>query len=147
MRKKGAFDIQNYLITFIFFIGIMATFGTVAYQLGQSYKTIGGSEVDDTDFQATYNQLGEIETQTKDLEDKLTETQTGTKTADTQFLGDALNSLKLIIPSMAASTSMIISMAGTLGIPPIWMTIFSLAIVIMILTVILYMIFKSRGTS
>lgn len=145
MNKRAAFDIQNYLVTFLIFVGIMITFGTVAFEMGTSYQTIGGSEVSE-EFSKTYDQLDIIQAETEELEDKLVETTTGTEDADSQFLGDALNSLKLIVPSLTASTSMIGSMATTIGIPVIWQTIFTLVLIIMILTVILYMIFKSRGT-
>jgi len=146
MKTRAAFDIQNYLVTVLLFMGIMVTFGTVAYNMGQNYETIGGSEIS-SEFKDTYNNLNIIESETAELQDKLVETQTGTDDADSQFLGDALNSLKLIIPSLTASTTMIREMSTSIGIPVLWQRIFTLILIIMILTVILYMIFKSRGTN
>ncbi len=146
LHKRAAFDIQNYIVTFLIFTGIMVTFGTVAYNMGQNYQTIGGATVS-ADFKNTYDHLSTIEGETKQLQDKLVETQTGTEDADASFLGDALNSLKLIIPSMSTGVTVIGDMAWTLEIPPFWMRIFTTVLLVMILTVILYMIFKSRGTS
>lgn len=142
--KKAGFDIQNYLITFLLFVGVMITFSTIAVEMGNNYQTIGGATVDE-DFVTTYEQLGEITSTTEDIEDKVVETTTGTSDASSQFLGDALNSLKLIVPSMSASRTMIEAMAIKMGVPPIWMQIATTALIIMIMTTIIFMIFKSTG--
>lgn len=144
MNKKGSFDIQNYLISILLVIGIMVTFGTSAVNMGDNYETIGGGQVDPA-FIDTYNKLDEIEDETDKIQQKVLETDTGTTDADSQFLGDALNSLKLIVPSMTASLSMISSMAVQLGVPLIWQRLAFSILIVMIVTTIIFMVFKSTG--
>jgi len=144
--KRAGFDIQNYIVTILLVMGILVTLGVTATHLGSKYQVIDGKTVSN-EFENTYNKLSTIEDTTQSLENKLVNTTTGTSDADSQFLGDALNSLKIIIPTMSVTGEMIGDMTKTLQIPVLWQRIFTTVLVVMILTVIMYMIFKSRGTT
>ena len=77
------FDIQNYMITFLLVVGVMVTFGTVAYNLGQDYDSMGGATVDG-DFKETYNKLDMLEDRTDEMREKIEEVET--EEADSRHL-------------------------------------------------------------
>lgn len=143
-NKKGGFDIQNFLVTFLLFSGILVTFGTFAYQLGQDYSSISNATIS-TEFADTYDKIDTISGETKDIQDKLEQSDVGDEASDTQFLGGALQSVKITFTALGTSNEMISNMGTALGIPAIWISIASLILIIMLITVILFMIFKSRG--
>ena len=147
MNKKGAaFDIQNYIITILLVIGVLVTFGTVAYDLGQTYNPLGGGVVNES-FKATYDHIAEIKETTDELQEKIEQADTGDAGADAQFFGDVLNSVKIIIPTMGVGLAMVTDFTVALHIPAIWQTIAMTGLVVMIITVIIFMLLKSRGTS
>lgn len=144
MDKKGEFDLQNFMITLVLFIGITVTFGFVASDMSESYEPLTGNTVS-SEFTDTYNQLSELEGSTKDIQEKITDTNTGSLDAATEFFGDALNSIKLIGKSMSTSKTMINSMSTTIGVPNLWNRIFTMLLVLLVLSVIIFMIFRYRG--
>ena len=146
MKKRAGFDIQNYIITLLLVMGILVTFGTVAYDMGQTYEPAGGAVVNES-FRSTYNHLQEIKETTDELQEKIEQADTGDASADTQFFGDVLNSVKIIIPTMGVGLAMVTDFTRALNIPAIWGTIAMTALVVMIITVIIFMLLKSRGTN
>jgi len=145
-KKAAAFDIQNYIITILLVIGVLVTFGTLSYDLGQTYEPAGGAVVNES-FKATYDHISEIKETTDELQEKIEQADTGDASADTQFFGDVLNSVKIIIPTMGVGLAMVTDFTVALHIPAIWQTIAMTGLVVMIITVIIFMLLKSRGTS
>lgn len=143
LNKKAEFDLQSFLVTFVFFIGIMVTFGLAAVNVGNTYQPLTNNTVDST-FAGTYNKLSSLESKTQEIQAKVENTQTGTQDSQSEFLGDALNSLKLIVPALQSTNSMINDMAKAIGLPVIWFRVLSLVVIIMLITVILFMIFRYR---
>ena len=141
MKKKAGFDIQNYLVTFILVIGILVTFGTFAYNLGQDYDTISNATIDTT-FQNTYDKLDVISGETEDIQNKLVQSDVGTEDSDSQFYGGALQTVKIAIQSLFTSNEMITNMGEALGVPAMWITIPALIIMILLFTTLVFMIFK-----
>jgi hypothetical protein len=144
MNKKGDFDIQSFLITLVLFIAITVTFGTIAYETGQNYEPITGDTIS-PEFRNTYDQLAVLEANTEEIEGKVVGTNTGSLDAATEFFGDALNSLKLIGTSLSTSKTMITNMATTLGLPPFILRVFTTILILLLLTTIIFMIFRYRG--
>jgi hypothetical protein len=142
--KRAEFDIQSFLITLVLFIGITVTLGTTAYEMGQSYQPLTSNTIS-PEFQETYDQLATLESSTEDIENKVVGTNTGGLDAATEFFGDALNSLKLIGTSLSTSKNMMVNMADTLKIPNYLYRIFTTILILMLLTVIIFMIFRYRG--
>jgi hypothetical protein len=143
IHKKAEFDLQSFLITFIFFIGIMVSLGMFASNMITDYRPLKNSTMDSS-FDSTYNKLNTIEDRTKTIQEGIVSTDSGTKDASAEFFGDALNSMKLLVPALQVTGTMTDSMASSLGMPDIWFRILSLAVVIMLITVLLFMIFRYR---
>ena len=143
LHKKAEFDLQSFLITFLIFVGVLVTLGTVANEVIGNYNPITG-DTGDPEFIATYDKLDSIEAQTDELKNKVVDTDTGTADASTDFLGDAVSSLKLVGTSLSSTTIMIDGFARTIGIEPYWFRILSMVLIIMLFTVILFMIFRYR---
>jgi cell division protein FtsB len=146
INKKAGFDIQNYLVTIILFMGILVTFGGAAVSLSNNYAAVGGANVDDTEFKASYNKLSQLDADTKDLKDKVEDLNSGTQDSSSEFFGDALNSIKLVITGMGTGVTMVGDIATDLEVPSIWKQIATTILIIMIVTTIIFMIVKSRGT-
>lgn len=142
-NKKAAFDLQTFVVTFVLFMGIMVTFGTIAVSMSNSYMPMTGDTVDDS-FTNTYNKLDDIETSTQELKEKVVDTDTGTSDSSAEFLGDALNSLKLIGKSLSSVVVMFEDVATTIGMPSIWFRVLSAVVIIMLFTVVIFMIFRYR---
>lgn len=142
--KKAEFDIQSFLVTLVLFIAITVTFGTVAYDTAQNYEPLTGDTIS-PEFQDTYDQLAVLEADTEEIEGKVVGTNTGSLDAATEFFGDALNSLKLIGTSLSTSKNMMVNMATTLGLPPFLLRVFTTVLILTLLTVIIFMIFRYRG--
>ena len=144
-KRRGSFDIQNYLITFLIVIGVLITFGNLAVDLSETYETQGGGQVS-KDFADTYDNLEAVNEKVEDIEGKIKAADVGDEDAEAQFLGDVVNSLKILIPSLTIGTTMGQDMMEALGIGYPWTVILKMSLIIMIITTILFMIFKSRGT-
>ena len=141
--KKGEFDIQSFLITFVLFIGIMVTLGLFSADVNDKYQSLSNNTIDPS-FTATYNKLSSLQSKTEEIEQKVVETQTGTADSSTEFLGDAIASLKMIVPALLTTNVMIDDMARSVGVPPIWLDVLGLVMIIMLITVIIFMIFRYR---
>lgn len=143
-NKKAEFDIQKYLITFLLFSGIIVTLGSLAYTMGQDYNTINSVEIDGS-FSNTYNKIGVITGEAEDMQSQFEQADVGNENADAQFLGGALKTVKISFQSIGITQGMIQDIAVLVKAPQIWSTIFKAIIVILMVTTILFMIFKSRG--
>jgi hypothetical protein len=144
MNKKAEFDLQTFLVVLVLFIGITVTFGSFAVSLSQSYEPLTGNTVS-PEFSNTYNQLSTMETGTAAIQEKVVDTQTGSLDAATEFFGDALNSLKLVGTSLSTTKTLMTDMAKTLNVGEFWFRILSTVLILMVLTVIIFMIFRYRG--
>lgn len=144
MNKKGEFTLQSFIVTLVLFIGIVVTLGSFAVTVSKDYTVITGNNVSD-EFVTTYNQLSTIETDTEKIEENVLGTQTGSTDAAVEFFGDALNTLKVVGTSLSTTKTLIGNMADTLGISEFWFRIFNAVLILMVLTVIIYMIFRYKG--
>ena len=142
-NKKAAFDLQSFLVVIVLFIGITVTFGTLAVTMSNDYNAITGDTVS-SEFTETYNKLSILEDDTQKLEEKVFNTDTGSTDAATDFFGDALNTLKLITTSLGTTKTLMTSMATSLGIDEFWYRILSMILIIMLVTVMIFMIFRYR---
>jgi hypothetical protein len=86
-----------------------------------------------------------METGTAAIQEKVVDTQTGSLDAATEFFGDALNSLKLVGTSLSTTKTLMTDMAKTLNVGEFWFRILSTVLILMVLTVIIFMIFRYRG--
>ena len=143
LKKRAAFDIQNFLVTIVLFIGITVTFGSMAVQMSNDYNAVTGDTVS-SEFSTTYDQLSVLEDTTNEIDETVFDTTTGSTDAATNFFGDALNTLKLITTSLGTTKTMMTSMAVSLGISEFWFRILSMILIIMLVTVIIFMIFRYR---
>jgi len=144
MKKKAEFNIQTFIITVLIFMGVVVTFGTMAYTMSDKYDTLGGADIS-SDFANTYNRIDDITEDTENIRAKVLDTQTGTMEAGSEFLGDALNSIKLVGQSVTTSTAMIQDIAVALGVDSMWVQIATTILIVMVITTIIFMVFRSRG--
>ena len=140
MNKKGGFDIQNYLITFLVVSGILITFGSFSYQMTKDYAPLGVISTENDTFSDTYDKLDVITSRTETIQTKLEQSSLGDASAQTQFFGDVMASIKLVIPSITIAQTMLYDMAKTIGIPVIWLSIMSTSLIILIITTFIFMI-------
>lgn len=144
MKNKAEFNIQTFLVGFLIFIGVAVTFGSMAQDMSDKYDYLGGGTVTG-DFVARYDQVDEVETVTSNIESKVLSADSGTEDSQTEFLGDVLGSVKLLFPLFGDVLTLVYSAADDIGVPPIWTTITIAVIIIMLITTLIFMVFKSKG--
>lgn len=140
------FDIQKYLIGVLILMGILITFGGLSYSMGQDYSSITTAEISD-DFRNTYDHLDTITDTTANMESKIRGGDIGNQDSQTEVLSDTLSALKLLGSTYGVSKDMIFDFVETFNIPNVWRVIFYTSLIVLIVTTIIFMIFKTKGTT